>query len=315
MSCLGKRNWDPKGKHCYVTGGSTGLGLALATLLSQEGAHVSIVARNVNNLKTALEQIQAARQSEDQIFHMYSYSLTSAEESEAALKAAMNAHGGRVPDASFLCAGGSRPKFFVEMSSEDLKYGIDMGYWVQAWSAWAISREMVKQRHKGRLVFVSSTLGYMTLPGYASYCPAKHATRGLADALRGELLLYDISVQIYMPATMFTPGYEEENKTKPKITAKLEEADGGLTPVQAATAMLKGVKNNQSHITSDFLTELFRVSTKGSTPGHFFLWDWSLGIIAAIGIPIWRMYVDRFVRSNQREHQEYLEERGFLREN
>ena len=99
---------------------------------------------------------------------------------------------------------------------------------------------MVKQRRRGKLVLVSSTLGYMTLPGYASYTPAKHAVKALADALRQELLLYDISVHVFMPCTMFTPGYEEENKTKPKITLKIEEADGGLTGEQAAAAMLNG---------------------------------------------------------------------------
>jgi hypothetical protein len=44
-------------QHCYVTGGSTGLGLALSVLLAQQGADVSIVARNENNLKAAIEKL------------------------------------------------------------------------------------------------------------------------------------------------------------------------------------------------------------------------------------------------------------------
>jgi 3-dehydrosphinganine reductase len=189
-----------------------------------------------------------------------------------------------------------------------------MGYWVQAWSAWAVSKEMVKQRRRGKVVFVSSTLGYMTLLGYASYSPAKHAVKALADSLRQELLLYDISVQVFMPCTMFTPGYEEENKTKPQITLKIEETDGGLTGEQAAAAMLNGVKKNQTHITGDFITELFRASTRGSSPGHFFLWDWCLGIIASIGVPIWRMSVDRMVVNHKEEHRRYIAERGLVKE-
>ena len=39
---------------------------------------------------------------------------------------------------------------------------------------------------------------------------------------------------------MFTPGYENENKTKPSITKAIEETDPGLTPEQAAAAMLQG---------------------------------------------------------------------------
>lgn len=50
---------------------------------------------------------------------------------------------------------------------------------------------------------------------------------GLAEALRSELLVYGISVHIAFPATIFTPGLDEENKIKPKITLKVEESDGG----------------------------------------------------------------------------------------
>lgn len=40
---------------------------------------------------------------------------------------------------------------------------------------------------------------------------------------------------------MYTPGYEEENKTKPKITLKIEETDAGATPDQAASALFQGM--------------------------------------------------------------------------
>jgi 3-dehydrosphinganine reductase len=63
---------------------------------------------------------------------------------------------------------------------------------------------------------------------------------GLAEALRSELLLYSIDVHCYFPGTMFTPGYITENKTKPKITLKIEETDDGLQPDVAAARMLRG---------------------------------------------------------------------------
>jgi NAD(P)-dependent dehydrogenase (short-subunit alcohol dehydrogenase family) len=45
-------------QHCYVTGGSTGLGLALAIILTKRGADVSIVARNEERLKSALNELE-----------------------------------------------------------------------------------------------------------------------------------------------------------------------------------------------------------------------------------------------------------------
>ena len=99
---------------------------------------------------------------------------------------------------------------------------------------------MVQQSRTGKLVFISSTLGLMTLPGYGSYVPAKHALRGLADMLSVELMLYDIDVHIYFPPTMYTPGYKVENMTKPRLTLEFEADDTPLTPEEAARILIKG---------------------------------------------------------------------------
>lgn len=65
-------------------------------------------------------------------------------------------------------------------------------------------------------------------------------SEGLADTLHSELMLYDIGVQIFFPPTIYSPGYENENKTKPDVVKKIEGTDDGLTPEQAAEGMLKG---------------------------------------------------------------------------
>lgn len=78
---------------------------------------------------------QAARQSPDQIFKTYSYALDSAKEAEACLDAVSAASGGRCPDALFLCAGKSRPGFWVERTEEELRECMEETYWVQAWPA------------------------------------------------------------------------------------------------------------------------------------------------------------------------------------
>ncbi|KAG6890560.1 hypothetical protein C0992_000568 [Termitomyces sp. T32_za158] len=130
-----KKKWDPCAKHCYVTGGSAGLGLSLAILLTKKGADVSIVARNEERLQLALEQLESARQTPNQILKAYSFSLDDAESSASALEAACSGNGDRCPNAVFLCAGASRPGFFVEQDEASLRKGMDNGYWVQAWSA------------------------------------------------------------------------------------------------------------------------------------------------------------------------------------
>ncbi|KAI0061609.1 oxidoreductase [Artomyces pyxidatus] len=309
-----RARWNPSGKHVYITGGSSGLGLELAKLLSARGAHISIVARDPERLKSALLDIQAVRLSDTQIVQGFSYSLLTAEESAKALDAAIAAFNNETPDAAFLCAGRSMPRFFVEHTEEELRDGMDYGYWVQAWSAWVLARRMVAQRRKGHITFVSSMLGLMTVPGYASYAPAKHALRGLADTLRCEFLLYGIDVHIFFPPTMFTRSYEEEGKTKPALTKRIEEADGGLTPDVAAAALFKGFIRGQTHITADIITDMFRASTRGSAPGHYWVLDSLLDGVAHIAAPIWSMLTDSRVKAHREEHSRYLEDAGLLDE-
>jgi 3-dehydrosphinganine reductase len=130
--------------------------LSLAKLLVRKGANVSIVARDQTKLDKALKELevrsiayrhvrlgelmgvclQAERQSPNQKFHVYSFALDTAKASSDALEAVCGPYNGTAPDATFTCAGASRPGFFVEMTEEDLTKGMTNGYWVQAWTAW-----------------------------------------------------------------------------------------------------------------------------------------------------------------------------------
>ncbi|KAF8745952.1 hypothetical protein AX14_004247 [Amanita brunnescens Koide BX004] len=301
-----KSKWDPKGKHCYVTGGSTGTGLELAILLTKRGAHVSIVARNKERLQKALENLEKSRQSPEQKLKAYSYSLVDSAASAAALQEASDDHGGKCPDAVFLCAGASRPGFFIEQDEDSLKRGMDDAYWVQALSALAAVKKMVKDRVQGKIVFVSSLLGYMSIIGYSSYSPGKHALRGLAETLRSEGLLYSISVHIFFPGTIYSPGHVEENKIKPKITSKIEETDVGLQPEQCAQVLLKGVENGHFHIVADIIGDIFRSSTRGSSPYNNVFLDTLYSTIGWIALPIWRRSVDSIIIQHREEHASYL---------
>ncbi|KAG2143690.1 hypothetical protein DEU56DRAFT_733169 [Suillus clintonianus] len=306
------RKWTPKGLHIYITGGSQGLGLALAKLVARKGAHVSIVARTQSKLDDALKELEAVRQSPGQIFKAFSYSLDTAGESAAALRAASDGHGGHVPDAVFACAGASKPMYFLDMQAEDLTRGMMNGYWVQAWTAFAAAKQMVRENKSGKIILVSSILGYMSFVGYSSYSPAKHALRGLADSLHSELLLYGINTHIFFPPTVYTPGFDEERKTKPSITRMIESTDKGMTAEQAAAALLAGVENGHVHITADLLTSFLRASTRGSAPRSNAALDFVLDLIALIGMPLWRRLTYKQVLAHREEHQEYLRQNGFF---
>jgi len=309
---IGKKKWDPKGKHVYITGGSQGLGLALAKLLAKKGANISIVARTQSKLDAALKEVETFRTLPTQSFQAFSYSLSTAPSSAAALAAATAGHDNTFPDAIFCCAGTAKPSFFVEMGEDEYEEGMKSGYWAQAWTAWLAAKEMAKTGKKGKIVLISSTLGLMSFVGWASYSPAKHAIRGLAEGLRSELLLYGISTHIFFPSTMYTPGYEEENKTKPSITLQIESTDGGLTAEQAAESLFKGVERGDFHITADLITNMFKASSRGNAPRGNWIVDTLLDIVALVAVPIWRRSVDNQVLAHREEHTAYLQKKGFF---
>jgi 3-dehydrosphinganine reductase len=105
---------------------------------------------------------------------------------------------------------------------------------------------------------------------------------GLADTLQSELILYGVDVQIFFPNTMFTSGYDEENKTKPAIVKKIEEGDEGVTADQAALTLLKGLESGHAHISGDIITNLFRACTRGAAYRSNWLLDGLLDFVAYV---------------------------------
>lgn len=85
----------------------------------------------------------------------------------------------------------------MEETIDSLRAGMEDAYWVSASPAMvspynstlvtkeidgsemeAATKHMVASRSKGKIVFVSSILGYMSIVGYSPYSPAKWALRG-----------------------------------------------------------------------------------------------------------------------------------------
>ena len=78
--------------------------------------------------------------------------------------------------------------------------------------------------------------------GYPNRCQVirNELILGLADTLRSELILHDISVHIFMPCGIQSPGYEEEQRTKPRITKKIEESDDVASAESVAKSLIIG---------------------------------------------------------------------------
>lgn len=199
----------------------------------------------------------------------------------------------------------AKPGFFVEQPLEDFEAGIRLNYLGAVYTAKLATERMVQKGIRGRIVLVSSTVGLMGMVGYSQYSPTKFAIRGLAECLRQELLIHEISVHVYFVSTIETPGYERENRTKPAITAAIEGSDtSDKSPRTRALALIAGLRKGQFMITSDWATDMFRVAALGICPANFWPKDILLLILGWIIIPIWRRYSDHLVRQvKTKKHQ------------
>ncbi|KAI8916977.1 hypothetical protein DFJ77DRAFT_509519 [Powellomyces hirtus] len=292
-----KWTFDAHNKHVYITGGSQGTGLALAKRLARQGAHVTIVARSVSKLESATVEIAgcvASGSGNEQLVKYQSADLRNAKEAARALADAEKAMGKKV-DYVFLCAGGAKPGLFAEQTAEDLQQEMEKDYLTAAFTAHAAVQSFLKHPHPAacRLVFVSSICGIMGLTGYAGYAAAKFAVRGLAESLRMELLMYGIRVHIFFPGTIYSPGFEEENKTKPAITKLLEESDEGVTPDKAAEILVRGIEREEYAIACDLTGNLIRSLSKGATPANRTILDGLYACVGWFALSIWRRNADK----------------------
>jgi 3-dehydrosphinganine reductase len=131
-------------------------------------------------------------------------------------------------------------------------------------------------------IMTSSVISFIGMAGYTPYAPAKSALRSLADTLQSEINLYNgarkhktdplttppIKIHIVFPATIISPGLENENITKHAVTHILEEGDPKQTEDEVAAASIKGLEKGQFMITTQFLGNVMRVSMLGGSPRH-----------------------------------------------
>ena len=226
-----------------VTGGSMGIGLATAEALARRGASLCLIARRPQPL--AQQRVQAAAASPDQFVETLACDVTD----EMALVPLLDDFIARrgTPDRLINTVGYAYPQRIDKLTLDDFRKQMTVNYFGQLIPTGLLLPHWLKQG-RGHVAFVSSVLGFMSITGYAAYAPTKYALFGLAETLRHELKPRGIDVSILFPPDTNTPGFEQENRSKPPETAKLSEAGKLMTPDQVAEVFLAGLSKGQFEI-------------------------------------------------------------------
>jgi len=199
----------------FVTGGSEGLGKAIAADFVARGANVVIMARSENKLRTAVKDLEAKRVHDQQRIGFQSLDVTSWESVENGMAVAVHDFG--PPDFLVTGAGAAYPGYFLDMGVEIFEQSMRLNYMGNVHAIKAVAPLMV-DRGRGNIMIVGSACSVVSFIGYSSYSPTKFALRGLADSLRSELSGFGIRVSICYPPDVDTPGFWQEEKIKPAET-------------------------------------------------------------------------------------------------
>ena len=197
---------DLEGQAAFVTGGATGIGLAVSRALAARGAAVAIFARNHARAEEAAAAIRAAGAKAQ----AHAADIQDTASVDAAFAQALEQLG-RV-DILVNNAGLTRDGLFVRMSDEQWDAVLDTNLAGAFRCSRAVARTMMKARY-GRIVNISSVVGLMGNAGQANYAASKAGLLGLTKSLARELASRAITVNAVCPGYITT-----------EMTAALPEA-------------------------------------------------------------------------------------------
>ena len=231
-------------KTIFITGGSSGIGLAVAKAFAKQGSHVTIFARTVAVLENAKIEIQQAAINQTQKINFYAVDVSNHVDVKNVFEKAINEND--IPDILVNCVGIAQPDYFENISFEVFDKTIKTNLY-STWNACSAIIPYMK-KNGGHIVNTSSIAGFIGVFGYTDYCMTKFGIIGFSDSLRQELMQYKINVSVLCPPDTDTPGLHEENKTKPKETQAISGNAKLLKPEFVADAVLKGIQQNKKMI-------------------------------------------------------------------
>ncbi len=190
--------FDLKGKVALVTGGSKGLGLAMARGFAEAGANIVISSRHAKELEQAVAQIQDGTGIQTKYFVA---DMTQRGDIGKLAESALKAFG-RV-DILVNNAGSNIPQTVEEMTDEKWDEILELNLS----SCMALSRALIpqmKSRNWGRIIHISSIMGLVSKPGRGAYSATKAGLIGLARAMSLELGPFGITVNCIAPGPFLT---------------------------------------------------------------------------------------------------------------
>ncbi|MGA2112037.1 MAG: SDR family oxidoreductase [Anaerolineales bacterium] len=251
------------GKVALVTGGSSGIGLATADELSHRGAHVWLVARGEERLRSALAEVEGHKLREGQRFGFSKADVSDEGQVSALVETVIHSMG--LPDILINSAGEVQPGYAQDLAVSAFRQMMDIDYFGTVHTIKAVLPGMIA-RGSGQIVNVSSLAGLIGGFGYSAYAPAKAAVYILSDVLRSEMKPHGIRITVVFPPDTDTPQLVYDRQHRPVETEYAAGAAGMVSAQAVAKAIVHGIERGQHMILPGFQGKMiFWLSGVGRT--------------------------------------------------
>jgi 3-dehydrosphinganine reductase len=232
---------DLRHRHAIVTGGSSGIGLALAHRLVGIGAKVSVVALDDDDLAG----LRADPPTGEHDVHIVGADVAERERAYTAIASCIERYG--PADLLATCAGVVHPGYIETLSDAVLEREMAIDYFGTLWCIRGVLPGML-DRGSGTIVCISSFAGLVGVFGMAAYSPPKYAVRGLCETLRTELKPRGIHVASVYPTDVDTPGLAAEIPQHPPEQDAMQGKIRPIPPSVVVEAILDGVARRRKRI-------------------------------------------------------------------
>ena len=224
-----------KNKNIIITGGSSGIGLALGKELIDLGSNIWIIARDEEKILDVIRQINVENQK-------INYFLADVQNFSQIKMLADELRQKNINiDGLINSAGVTYPEEFGSIQIDKFRWMMDVNYFGTVHCIMAFLPLMASGSF---IVNISSMAGVIGLYGYSAYGASKFAVRGFSDVLRSELKPKNIHVSIVFPPDTDTPQLAFENKFKPEITKNISgSATTVLSAQKVSHEIITGIKN------------------------------------------------------------------------
>ena len=185
------------GKVVIVTGGTRGIGLAIARLLAEDGASVVVSGRDAARLDAAVKELESLGAPALGV----PADATKREDADRLVEATRERFG-RI-DVLVNNAGITRDQLLVRMKDDDWDQVLDTNLRGVFLMTRAVGKVMMRQK-SGRIINIASAAGAMGNPGQVNYSAAKAGVIGLTKASGRELAHWNILVNAVAPGLIET---------------------------------------------------------------------------------------------------------------